>query len=692
MLKITFITLALVILQLPINAQLDRSVPPQPGPPPVIQIGDYETFTTKNGIRVIVVENRTVPVVSFQITLDIDRVLEKEAKGYVSMAGELMKTGTENRSKREIDEETDFLGASISTHSRGMFGSSLTRHKKPLLELMSDILLNPTFPEEELERSLRQSRSALSTVRTDAGSMVDNISSALLFGKDHPYGEIVTEETLDNITIEKCRDYYETYFRPNVSYMVIVGDTDVKEAQTLVEKYFGDWKPAEVPGHKYQKPAPPEGIRVAFAERPGAVQSLISVTYPVDLSPGHPDAISTSIMNNILGGGIFSGRLMQNLREDKGYTYGARSSISTYRLSGRFNARTEVRNSVTDSTIAEILYEMERLRSEPVDDETLDLTRNFMTGSFARSLESPRTVANFALNIERYGLPDDYYATYLERLNTVSSEKIKKMAEKHLLPDNTYIIVAGNREVAETLEKFSPTGEVEFFDPFGRPLDLKDQEIPEGVTAENIIEKYIDASGGRQLLEKMEDLTVEMEASTQGMSIQTLTHRKAPDKYYFSMSMGGNILQEQIFDGNKGIIKTPQGEMMLGDEEIEKMKLQFMLNPELYFDEMGLEVELDGIETVDGKNAYRIFIKSQTGIERTDYFDTETGLRLRTVATQESPMGEITQTTTFSDYRTINTFKYPFKIIEQAGPQSITMEVIEIRMNTGLENEIFKIE
>lgn len=690
---ITIIILLPFLLTINVNAQIDRSRPPEPGPPPVIRIGDYETFTTDNGIKVIVVENRNVPVVSFQLTLDVDRVLEREAKGYVSTAGELMRTGTINRSKQQIDEEIDFLGATLTTHSRGMFASSLTRHTETLLELMSDILLNPTFPEEELERSLKQSRSALSTVRSDAGSMVNNVSSVLLYGSEHPYGEVVTEETIGNITVEKCREYYETYFKPDEAYLVVVGDIDAVRAKGLITRFFSDWEPGEVPRHNYETPRPPEGRRVAFANRTGAVQSVISVTHPVQLTPGHPDAISTSVMNSILGGGVFSGRLMQNLREDKGYTYGASSAISADRLVGRFNARTEVRNIVTDSAIIEILHEMERLRNEPVEDETLELIQNFMTGSFARSLENPRTVANFALNIERYNLPENYYATYLEKLNDVTVSDVREMAQKYLLPENSYIIVGGNSdEVAETLKKLSSSGEVEFFDPFGRQIETSDHVVPEGLSAEDIIENYINAAGGRENLEKIEDITIEMEASMQGMSIRSVTHQKFPNKYYSSMSMSGNVLQEQIFDGERGVIIMPQGRMELDDEMIKQMKLQFTMNIELYYEEMGFELEFDGVENIEGRNAYRVNITGPGGIKRTDHFDAETGLRVRTTVTEESPMGEITQVTTYSDYRTVNNLKFPFKMIQQAGPQTINMEVTEIRINQGLSDELFSVE
>ena len=168
-----------------------------------------------------------------------------------------------------------------------------------------------------------------------------------------------------------CKKYYNTYFKPNNAYLTIVGDITAEEAKANAEKYFGSWKKGTVPTNSYETPQKPEGTSVAFANKDGAVQSVISITYPVELKPASQEAIEASLMNSILGGGIFSGRLMQNLREDKAYTYGARSSISSDRLVGSFSAGASVRNEVTDSSIVEFLYEMDRMASEPVSEEDL---------------------------------------------------------------------------------------------------------------------------------------------------------------------------------------------------------------------------------------------------------------------------------------------------------------------------------
>ncbi|MEE4176627.1 MAG: pitrilysin family protein [Bacteroides sp.] len=680
------------IIALSVSAQLDRSQRPEPGPAPVIQLGDFDTFTLSNGLQVIVVENRKVPVVSFQLSLNIDPIMEGDATGYVDMAGTLMSEGTKNRSKQEIAKEIDFIGGNLSTFSTGMFGSSLKRHQATLLDLMSDVLMNPTFPEEELQRNLTQSKSALEVSRNEGNFIAGNVARVAAYGSNHPYGEVTTPESLDNINRDLLVNYYQTYWKPNVAYLVIVGDIDKKEAKKLAKKYFGKWKKGDVPEMTYPTPVAPEGNRVAIGNRAGAVQSMVYVTYPVELTPGHPDVIKANVMNAILGGGVFSGRLMQNLREDKGYTYGARSNLSPDEVVGRFTASTEVRNSVTDSTVVEILGEMRRLISEPVSEESLQQLKNFMNGSFARSLESPRTIANFALNIKRYNLPEDYYATYLEKLAAVSVSDVQAMAAKYLKPDNAIIVVAGNRdEVAGSLEKFSTTGSVEFFDAFGRPVEAP-KAVTGEVNAKQVIAAYVSAIGGYANVEGVEDVTITMTANVQGMTIEAVNKQKSPDLFYSAISMGGNIIQKQVYDGTRGKVSAMGQSQDITGDALTELKLQAALFPELRYDELGYQMELAGIEDLDGQEAYRIRFTSPSGSVRNEYFSVENGLRLSTQISQESPMGDMTVVTNYADYREVNGVLFPFTIKQQLGPQMLDMKVTSVEVNTGLGEDAFLVE
>jgi zinc protease len=673
-------------------AQIDRSNPPAPGPAPVIHIGDYHSFTLDNGLKVIVVENSKVPVVSMELTLDIEPVFEGDATGYKDMAGSLLRAGTKSRSKLQIDQEIDFVGASLSTYSTGIYGSSLKKHFSKLTELFTDVLYNPVFPEDELEKLRQQSISGLATIKTNPAAMVGNISSVLLYGAEHPYGSVVTEESVKKISIDKCREYYTTYFRPNVAYLVVVGDITLAEVKAMTDKYFSAWEAADVPKPKYSTPRPPAGNRVAFADRTGAVQSTIRVGYPVDMKPGAPDAIKASVMNGILGGS-FSGRLNQNLREDKGYTYGARSSLSNDMLIGSFFASTEVRNSVTDTTLNEIFKEMNLLRTEQVDEDILNLVKNFMTGNFARSLESPRTIAQFALNIERYKLPKDYYATYLERLSKVTAEDVKAMANKYLLPENAYIIIAGNKdEVTETLRPFSANGKIEFYDAFGKKLEEAGIPVPAGMTAQKVINNYVAAIGGAKNLKKVKDVTIKMSATVQGMTIEGLTYRKAPDKFYSSLSMGTNVLQKQVFDGIRGKMSGMGGSQEITGDDLKQLKYQATMNIETLYEKLGFKLELSGIELLDGVKVYKLLVTNPIGKVSTEFYDVETGLKLRTVVTQDTPMGPITAVSDFKNYKAVSGILFPMEMTQSAGPQTITMKVSSVEVNKKLKDDLFIIE
>jgi zinc protease len=691
--KIILLLFVTFLLTFNISAQLDRTQPPKPGPAPTVNIGDYQMFTLSNGLKVIVVENRKTPVISWQLTLDIDPVLEGETKGYVDLAGQLMRAGTKNRSKQQIDEEIDFIGASLSTFSTGMFGSSLTRHKEKLLTLMSDVLLNPVFPQDELEKVVAQTISGLSANESDANFMVDNLISSVMYGSSHPYGEVVTKESLGNITRDNVVNYYNTFFKPNTAYLVIVGDISAKEAKKLTNKYFKKWKKGDVPKATYANPVVPAGNKVAFANRDGAVQSVLAVSYPIELKPGTPDVIKASVMNSVLGGGVFSGRLMQNLREDKAYTYGARSSLSSDRLIGSFSARTEVGNNVTDSALVEILYEMDRLAKEPVDQQSLDLVKNFMNGNFARSLESPRTIANFALNIERYKLPKDYYKTYLEKLAAVTIEDVSAMAAKYIKPENAWIVVGGNKdEVAPKLARFSKSGEVLFFDPYGRPVVSSGTEIPAGLTAEKVIENYIKAIGGADKLKSITDQIMKMSTEMQGMVIEMAATHKAPNKVLVTTSMGGNVMQKQVFDGERGMVSAMGQTMELSGKQLADMKIQAKMFPELEYKKLGYDLKLIEVEEIDGKPAYKVQISNPEGTSKNEYFDVSTGLKVRTVASQETQMGPMTVTSNFGDYREVDGVKFPFALKQQVGPQNVDLKVVSVELNSGVSDELFKID
>jgi predicted Zn-dependent peptidase len=556
-----------VFLLLPstLLSQIDRTRAPKPGPAPEIRISDYKTFELKNGLKVFLVENHKIPRISYSLLLDIKPFAEGDSLGYTDIAGQLLGTATTTRSKDQIDEEIDFIGANLNTSSGSLSASALKKHNDKLLEIMSDILLNPVFNQDELDKVKKQTISTLAFNKNDPAAISGVVSDALFYGKGHPYGEVTTEATVSSVTVKMCEDYYGTYFKPNIAYLAIVGDMKLKEAKKLAKKYFGDWEPGEVPSKQFPTPEAPSALQVSIVDRPVAVQSVIVVGYPVEYTLGTNDYIKARVMNVLLGGS--DNRLFQNLREDHGYTYGAYSSLSQDKYIGSFNAGADVRNEVTDSAITQIIYEMERIRTEPVPAEELEKVKNYLTGTFSLALEQPATVARFALNIARYGLPADYYANYLKTLAAVTPDDITEMARKYIKPENCHVFVVGKADdVAENLATLSPDQTINYYDVEGNyidPASLK-KALPAGLTAETVIENYLIAIGGREKLEALKDVEINMKMSMQGMTIDAKMYQKAPDKYKMTVSMGGSVLSDTRFDGKVGRMSGMQGEQVLG--------------------------------------------------------------------------------------------------------------------------------
>ncbi len=673
------------------SSKLDRSIVPAAGPAPAIRIGQYQMATLENGLKLVVVENHKLPRVSYSINLDLDPLMEGPKAGYASMAGDMLMAGTQARSKAQIDESIDFMGASLSSSANGVFGSCLKKHSGEFLSLMSDVLLNPTFPKDEFDKGIKQTLSGLANEKTDPNSMSDKVGNVMKYGKDHPYGEVMTEATVNAITREDLKNYYDTYFRPNVAYLVVVGDITFEEAKAQATQHFGAWKKQPVKEASFKMPSAPDGNRVVFVPLAGAVQSVIDITYSIDLKPGTNDAIVASVLNNILGGSGFQSRLMQNLREDKAYTYGAYSAISADENVGYFSAGASVRNAVTDSAVTEFLFEMQRIVNEPVADSTLQTIKNIMNGNFARSLERPQTVANFALNIEKYKLPKDYYETYLQKLQAVTVADVQAMAKRLIKPSNAYITVVGNREVSEKLSKFAKSGKVEIVNADGTPfVELK--PAPEGLTASDVFANHIKAMGGVDALKKVKSYEQKGKMSMGPMALDMNIRVKDSKKFRMTMTMGGQEFMKQIFDGTKGIMSQGPQKMEMDADMIAETKQQMDLLAEMNYEKNGYSGIVKGVDNIDGQALYVIDLKKPDGSFVTEYYNVQSGLKYKSVSVEEEGGESFISETIYKEYAKSGDIMFARKITQIAGPQIIDISVDEMVINPKIDDKDFSIE
>jgi predicted Zn-dependent peptidase len=643
-------------------------------------------------MKVFLVENHKAPTIAYSLVLNVHPELEGDAAGLGTIASELLTSGTKIRSKDQLDNDIDFIGATLSASPTSIYASSLKKQNFKLLELMSDILLNSDFKQEELDKIKNQALSGLAQQKDDPDAISGNVRSVLNFGKNHPYGEITTEESVSKISLEKCTNYYKTYFRPNVAYLAIVGDVTLAEIKPMIEKYFGSWEKKDVPNPTYITPAAPIKTRVAVVNKAGAVQSVINVTYPVDLKPNSEDVIKARVMNTILGAG-FSSRLFMNLREKHGYTYGSYSSLNNDELAGEFNAYAKVRNAVTDSSLIEILNELNRLRTEKVPQDELEGIKNYLTGNFAISLEDPETVAKFAINIERYHLPKDYYENYLKNLSAVTADDVFAMAQKYIRPENATILVVGDEDaVSKKLERFSASKTVELYDNYGNPITkVTMKPVPSGVTPKTVIDAYVNAIGGEKALNSVKDISTKRSADTQYGKVNITTLQKS-GKYSMTAMIGPMVVQKRVFDGTKGKESGMQGKKEITGDALEELKAEAVINQEMQYEKLGFKLNVKGIEPINGSDAYLLETENPKGKKSQEWYDVKTGFKVRTSSIENTPQGPVTQIADYLDYKDMNGIKYPNVIATTIGPMPIKLTLESVDVNKGIKDSEFTVE
>ncbi len=578
------------------------------------------------------------------------------------------------------------MGARFSTSASSMNIGGLSKYTDDLVEIMSDVLLNPSFETEEFEKLKSQMTSGLKANADDPDAIAGNLRGATLYGLEHPYGEVMTESTVEAVTLEDCKNYFSSYFRPNIAYMVVIGDITVKDAKKKLSKALKGWKASDVPSHDYEKTSVPSAGRIVMVDKPSAVQSVVWLGNVIDLPQGHPDIEPLRIANQILGGGM-SGRLFTNLREDKAFTYGAYSSFGIDELNSTFGASAKVRNEVTDSAIVEFLMEIGRMRTESVTEEDLIAAKASLSGAFGRSLESTSSAANFALNIARYGLPSDYYNNYLARLEAVTAEDVMRVSNQYMKTDNLTISVVGKaQDVAAGLAAF---GEVEYYDAEGMPTDAPTfLFMPEGITLETVFAKFYEAMGGVDVLSSLKAMDMKAHLEIPGMpgQLKMRTAKITPNKFMMEQSMQGMTVMKMTYVDGVGKQSGMQGEKELEGEELEDLKKQasFVVDELAWMQDLE-SFTFDGQTLMDGKAVYQV-----SEGEKTRYFEVETGLFYKSTETTETPEGDMAVSMTVEEWGEYNGIKMPKVSKQSAGQQTFTIIVDSVEFGDDVKAKLFK--
>jgi predicted Zn-dependent peptidase len=672
---------ALFLTTLAINAQIDRSTMPEPGPDPVVKLGKPVKFTLDNGLKVIMVENHKLPRISENLTIDNKPYFEGEISGVSGMMGSLLGRGTANITKDEFNEKVDFYGANVSFFSSGAFASSLTKYFPEILGLMADGVKNSEFTQEEFDKEVNITLDGLKSQEKDVTSTARRVENVLTYGRNHPFGEFTSKESVGKITLNDVVNNYNTYFKPNNAYLVIEGDINIKEAKKLVTSLFTDWQKGAIPAYNIPATKNVATTEIDFINMDNAVQSEIAIINNVDLTLGDKDYYAALMASNILGGGG-TARLFMNLREDKGYTYGSYASLRQDRYAGSFRATASVRNMVTDSSVVELQKEINKIRYKKVSAEELANSKEEYIGGFVMDVQKPRTIANYALNIERYNLPEDFYENYIKNINAVTLDDVQDAAIKYFKGDQARIVITGKGiDVLKNLEKTDYV--INYFDKEGNPTEKPAMTlpIPAGMTAATVVDKYVDAIGGKEKVMAVKTVMIVSNATIQGTPLVMTSKSAAPNKTLMTISVMGNVAQKMVFDGSTGYQEARGQKMDMKPEEIEEAKTTMAPFADMAYK----KGKLDRIEPIDGENYY-VIISGDTQV----FYDIKTGLKSKEVKTVKTPNGDVQVPTTFSDYKAVNGIMFPHTVGTKSGPMDLSFEVKEIKINEGVTDADFK--
>jgi predicted Zn-dependent peptidase len=653
------VIISVIAISNSLTAQVDRSIMPESGPAPEISFGQPKTFSLDNGLTVMVVENNKLPRASAQLSFDNPLIYEGEIAGVNGVLGEMLGNGTSSIPKDKFINEVDYLGASLSVSGSGAFASSLSRYFDRILELMAGAILEPLLTQEEFDRQRDLIKENLKAADKDVATAANRVQSLLTYGSEHPSGEYVSQESLDRIALQDTKDFFNNYAKPNNAYLVIIGDVDYEKIKSKVTGLFNNWESGSVSSSDFPAPSNPDKTEIIFVDMPSSTQSVVSVMNTIDFSKKESDYFAALVANRILGGGG-AGRLFNNLREDKGWTYGSYSGIAeSYKTKGIVIAQAQVRNDVTDSSAVELLKELNIMKSDFVTDQELLSAKAKYTGTFVLSLESPSTIATFARNIKTQDLPEDYYSTFLANIEKVTKEDVKQAAQKYFMTNNTRVFVTGKgSEILKGLENIQYNGEnlaVRYFDKFGNETERPDYSVDDTLTAGSIIDNYIDAIGGLDKLNSVTSIEETYVADVMGSPFELYSLKSNKNQSLTTINVMGQS-QKIVVNQSSGFMEV-MGQKM----EITGAELEEAISGTALFTETNLDystIELVGKTEVDDEAAYEIKVSDSKSL----FYSIETGLKLKAVTTQEIEGNNMITENFYNNYEEVEGILFPMSI------------------------------
>ena len=433
----------------------DRSVVPTPGKTPELHVPSWTKQSLSNGAQLIVSERHNLPLVSFNITFigGANQYEPADKRGLASFVASMLSEGTKNRTGDQLSADLQLLGTNVTAGmggETGTLGFFATKDKfEQTLAILEDELVNPTFPAEALERLRARTLVNLKQARDRTAAIASNVFSRTLYSDAHPYGRVVTETSVNNITRDDIQSFYKAFYQPGHAIITVVGDVDPAQVKASIEKVLAPWTAGgSMPSFDYPPLPAPKGTTIFLVDKTGAAQSSFALGTPGP-SRATPDYYALEVMNTLLGG-MFQSRLNANIREQKGYSYGVGSGFAFGRGPGSFRAGGDIVTAKTDSALIEFMKELKGIRGErPVTDEELATAKANLVQSLPEDFSSVSSVRASIAGIYAQGLPEDYYQNYAKNVNAVTKEDLVRVANKYIDLDHLALVIVGDRKTIE---------------------------------------------------------------------------------------------------------------------------------------------------------------------------------------------------------------------------------------------------
>jgi predicted Zn-dependent peptidase len=469
------VLLALAALPLTADSQiLDRSKPPVLGAPPSVALPPIMTRELPNGLKLMIVEHHELPIADFVLVVESGGTIDPQAKtGLSNLTAAMLTEGTTSRSSLDISDQAAFLGVGLSASSD--WDASTIRLHTPTaqldsaLALFADVALNPAFPQNEFERIKKDRMTTLLQLKDRPTAIANQAYAAILYGSGHPYGRqlIGSEASVQALAPADLQGFYRTNFVPNNATLIIVGDVNPAQIEAKIVSLFGGWQRGTIAPVNMSEPPRASGTTVYLVDKPGATQSSFRIG-AIGVPRSTKDYFALSVLNTILGGS-FTSRLMQNLRETHGYTYGARSNFDMRKAAGPFTASAEIVAAKTDSALIEFMKELRSIR-ESVPGEELSKAKRYMQLGLPGEFETTQQIAAALVPIALYDLPLDYYNNYVKNVEAVTQADLQRVASQYINPASLAIVIVGDRKNIEPGLKAVNAGPIVLRDFFGQPI------------------------------------------------------------------------------------------------------------------------------------------------------------------------------------------------------------------------------